>query len=133
MVRKLGPVVLVARLPMRVSMGVAFGGRVCPRRIARKAHIELNTVNIRFVCTRHMELPAGEFEFSEFTLQRASIHTHINHRADEHVAADAAEDVEIKRVHKLRFPWTKLQRNSKDQAPGTFPRARNRWDLGFEI
>ena len=46
-----------------------------------------------------LELPTAELEFPEFTLQRASIHTDINHRADEHVAADAAEDVEIKRVH----------------------------------
>ena len=55
--------------------------------------------------------------------------TQVNHRSDEHVAADAAEDVEIESHHKLQTPRTRLQRNSRLQAPIFTAGACRIWQL----
>src|SRR5262245_38481228 len=45
-------------------------------------------------------IPA-HFQLLQFMLEVVRVHAQINHRADKHVAADTAEDVEIKSFHFL--------------------------------
>ena len=40
-----------------------------------------------------------QLEFAELASQFARIHAQVNQRADEHVATDAAENVEVKGFH----------------------------------
>jgi hypothetical protein len=46
-----------------------------------------------------VQVIAVELQFLQFALQLARVHAQINQRANEHVAADAAENVEVKSLH----------------------------------
>jgi hypothetical protein len=46
-----------------------------------------------------VQVIAIHLELREFTFQLARVHAQINQRANEHVAADAAENVEVKSLH----------------------------------
>jgi len=60
-----------------------------------EADVELHAGNVGLLPAGDMDMPAVEFEFFEFVFQRARIDAEINQRAEEHVAADAAENVEV--------------------------------------
>ena len=100
-------------------MGVrrAVGMRVLVNVFGIQVHVELHAGNSHFLTSPGAQVPAIKPEFFEFMLKGMGIHAKINHRADEHVAADAAEDVEKEGFHKLQIPSSKLQRSSKRQAP----------------
>jgi len=61
--------------------------------------IELHAADARLLASRDMDVPAVKIEFFQFVFERLSVKTQIDHRAEKHVAANAAEDVEIKRFH----------------------------------
>ena len=67
--------------------------------LVRQMHVELHAFDAGLVLARNVQVIAVELELPEFALQPARVHAQINQRADEHVAADAAEDVEVKRFH----------------------------------
>ena len=46
-----------------------------------------------------MQVIIIQLELAEFAPQFVRIHAEVNQRADEHVAADAAENVEVKGFH----------------------------------
>ena len=64
-----------------------------------QVNIEFNAFDGRLLFARHVEVITLKLELSEFFFQLARIDAEIDQRADEHVAAEAAEDVEIKRFH----------------------------------
>ena len=57
--------------------------------------IELNALDGSFVVAGNMEMIVFQSEFFQFILQPVRIDTQIDQCADEHVAADAAEYVQI--------------------------------------
>jgi hypothetical protein len=61
--------------------------------------IKLHAGDAGFLLARDVKMIAAERQLLQLSLQLAVIRAEINQRADEHVAADAAEDVEIKRFH----------------------------------
>jgi hypothetical protein len=61
--------------------------------------IKLHAGDAGFLLARDVEMIAVEFQLLQLALQLARIRAEVNQRADEHVAADAAENVEIKRFH----------------------------------
>ena len=46
-----------------------------------------------------MKVVAVELEFLQLALQLFGVHAEIEQRGDEHVARDAAKNVEVKRFH----------------------------------
>ena len=65
----------------------------------RQMHIKFYPINRAFLPAIGAERVALELEFLQFLFQRIKIHAQIDHRAQKHVAADAAEDVEVKGFH----------------------------------
>jgi hypothetical protein len=61
--------------------------------------IKLHAGDAGFLLARNVQMITAEFQFLQLAFQLAGIRAEVNQRADEHVAADAAEDVEIKRFH----------------------------------
>jgi hypothetical protein len=49
----------------------------------------------------NVEVIAVEPELAQFALESAHIQAQVDHRAQEHVAADAAEDIQVKSFHAL--------------------------------
>ena len=61
--------------------------------------IKLHAGDAGIMFARDVEMIATEFQLLQLALQLARIRAEVNQRADEHVAADAAENVEVKRFH----------------------------------
>ena len=53
----------------------------------------------RFLLARNVEMPAVELELLQFALQFFGVYAEVNQGGDEHIAGDAAEDVEVKGFH----------------------------------
>ena len=78
-----------ARMVMVMNMSVLMP------MIMSEVDIELHPFDGGLVRPADMKMIVLEAELSQFPLQPVGIHANINQRADEHIAADAAEDVEI--------------------------------------
>jgi hypothetical protein len=61
--------------------------------------IKLHAFDAGFLFARDVKMIPAEFQLLQLALQLARIRAEVNQRADEHVAADAAENVEIERFH----------------------------------
>jgi len=68
---------------------------------AGQMDIKLHAGDAGFLFARDVKMIAAEFQLLQLALQLARIRTEVNQRADEHVAADAAENIEVKRFHFL--------------------------------
>lgn len=62
-------------------------------------HIELYAGDGRSLLAGNVEVISAQLELFELAPEFARVNAQINQRRDEHVAADAAENVEIKRLH----------------------------------
>ena len=67
--------------------------------VVREVNVELDSFDARLLLPRGVQVIAVEFKLLQFVLKLMKIDTEINHRADKHIAADAAEDVEVKGDH----------------------------------
>ncbi len=100
--------VVVAVLVVLVMVAmVVFGVMVMVRMtrimfvviIVCEMDVKLHAFDGGLVLARDMEVIAVELEFAEFVFEFVRVHPQVNQGADEHVAADAAEDVEVKGFH----------------------------------
>ena len=62
-------------------------------------HIELHPIDSRLLRARAVEMEAFEFQRTQFAFEITEFHAKIEQRPEEHVPANAAERVEIKRFH----------------------------------
>lgn len=62
-------------------------------------NIELDAGNLCFLTTRNMQVILADTELLQFLFQFGRLDAEVNHRADEHIAADATEYVEIQGFH----------------------------------
>lgn len=63
--------------------------------------VKFDSADLRFLRAGDMQVPAIELQLFQFGLQAVGIDAKVDERADEHIAADAAEDVEIQGFHPL--------------------------------
>ena len=80
---------------MRVSVGTAMSMHVLVAMLMREMNLELHSLDGGFVSAGNVQMVAVEIQLFQFVLQFVRIDTEIEQRADKHVAADAAEDVQI--------------------------------------
>ena len=66
-----------------------------------KMDIKLHAGDAGFLSARDVKMITAELQLLQLALQLARIRAEVNQRTDEHVAADAAENIEIKRFHFL--------------------------------
>jgi len=67
--------------------------------VMREVDIELDPRDALPFILADVQMKAIELKFLQLVRQFVRVHTEIKHRADEHIAADAAEDIEIKSFH----------------------------------
>ena len=65
-------------------------------------HIKLCARHVGALATGGVQVIFLQPEFRQFTVQLIEVHSQIQHRADEHVAADPAKYIQIDRPHDLR-------------------------------
>src|SRR5262245_31676664 len=91
------PVVVLVLMVMSVGMGVLmFGGRLV---LVFEVDVELGAGDVRALLARHVEVITVEPELLQFVFKLMRVDAQVNQRTNEHVTADAAEDVEVKRFH----------------------------------
>ena len=97
--------VLVLRVMMRVAAGMCPLANVLMVMLVlmREMHIELHPFDVGLVPARDVQMIAFELELFQLPLQFLGINTQIQERADEHIAADAAENIQIQGLHKVRL------------------------------
>ena len=88
-------VAVLVRVVMRMTVAVV----IITFAIAREVHIKFNAINRTFLPAIGTEGVTAQLELPQFHLQRLELHSNINHCTQKHVAADAAEDVEVKGLH----------------------------------
>src|ERR1041385_4178811 len=71
--------------------------------LVSKLHLESHAGDVRLLSAGDADLPSVKLEFFQFLLQRPGIDAQVEHGTEEHVAADAAENVEIQCLHKILF------------------------------
>ena len=89
---------LVATGCMRMRMLVP--GAVGVRVRVRELHFKFHSGDVCLLSTGDVDVPAVELELFERMFERVRIDAQVNHRADEHVPADAAEDIQIQCFHR---------------------------------
>lgn len=67
--------------------------------LAFDMHIEFCPGDRAFLIAPHMQVIALEAELAQFALELLRVDAEVNQRTDEHVAAEAAEDIEVKCFH----------------------------------
>lgn len=69
--------------------------------------IELDAGDLGFFSACGVEVVAVEVKFGEFGLEVIERYAEVEHGADEHIAADAAEAVEVESFHWLAGGWAR--------------------------
>ena len=103
--------VMMVHMAMLVMMGVLMfvvmfmlmRVRVFMIMFMRQMHIKFHPFNSHFLFPRDMQVVASEIQFLEFMFKLVRVHAQVNQRPNEHVAADAAENVEIESFHDLEL------------------------------
>ena len=62
-------------------------------------NIKFDSYDAGFLASRDMQMVALNLQFRQFLLQPARVDPQVNKRADKHIAADSAENVEIQGLH----------------------------------
>lgn len=75
-------------------------------RFCAEVNIELGPHDGRFGFASGVEVVAVQFEFAQFAFEGLGIDAEVDQGADEHIAADAAEDIEVEVGHGGR--WKRL-------------------------
>ena len=73
-------------------------------------HIELRPGDVRALLARGVKVVAFQPELLQLVLELLEVHAHIEQRSDEHVSADAAENIEVKSLHHNLGCWNYLRR-----------------------
>ena len=87
--------VVVVVMGMRVRMC----GAVVVRVFVGEVDIELYAFDACLVLTRDVQVVTVQFELLQFVRELVCIHAQIDQCADKHIAADAAENVQVERLH----------------------------------
>jgi hypothetical protein len=70
-----------------------------------QVNIELNPGDARFLGALGVQVVTLQMKLLQFMFEPVQIHSQIKQRANEHVAADAANKVEIKCLHGVQRGW----------------------------
>jgi len=65
----------------------------------RQVNIEFYPGDGRFLLARNVEMIAVELEFFQLAFEPARVHAQVQQRGDEHVAGNAADEIEIEDIH----------------------------------
>jgi hypothetical protein len=82
-----------------MSLFVTVPVRMLVPVVVREVNIELRPFNLKSFGAARVEMIAVQMQLLQFVLEVMEINAEIEHRANKHIAADAAEDVEVKSFH----------------------------------
>ena len=92
---------MVMRVVMAVIMGMTLSrsGMLVMMVFALDMNVELSASDTPLGSATEVEVITIDLEFSQLVFEPGGIHAQIQQSADKHVAADSAEEVEVKGLH----------------------------------
>jgi len=90
---------MLGAIRVRVLVSMSGPMRMIVIAVMRQMDIKLHSLDLGLLLARGVQMVAIEFQFPKFVFQFVKIHAEVEQRPDEHVAADAAENIEIKSFH----------------------------------
>jgi hypothetical protein len=90
--------VVIMRMPMIVFV-IMIVGMVVTVAVIIQVHIKLHAIDAGLLCAFRVDVVAFDLERLKLALEFLEVRAQIQQRTDEHIAANAAESVEVKRVH----------------------------------
>ena len=84
-------VIVCMVMPVRVLVGMAV--------VVREVDIELHTRDGGFFAAQHVQVVPVQLKLLQLALELGCVHAQVNERADEHVAGNAAKNIEIECFH----------------------------------
>ena len=84
-------IVIVMRMLVCVSVSMVIG----------QMDVEFHTGDAGFFLAGDVEVIAIDVQFLQFKLELVRVDAEVQQRAEKHVAADAAENIEVKEIHKF--------------------------------
>ena len=93
-------IVMLMSVMVAVFVGMLMAV-VCMRvvMLMREVDIKFYASDGKLLPARNMEMPAVELELLQLAFELGRIHAEVEQRGDEHVAGDAADEVEVKCFH----------------------------------
>jgi hypothetical protein len=85
----------VAGMGVKLTMLGAIVVAVAVLVVMCQMNIKLHTINARLLAARDVEMVAIEAKFFQFLFEPPGVEPEVQQRADEHIAADAAENIEV--------------------------------------
>ena len=67
--------------------------------VIMRVHVELHSFDAGLLFASGVQVVFEKMQLRQFVFELFERHAQVQQRADEHVAADAAEDIEIKTFH----------------------------------
>jgi hypothetical protein len=67
----------------------------------QEVDVELDALNVRLGFAADVQLVTTQTQLRQFSLEHRCIDAEVDHCAEKHVAADAAENIEVKRLHPI--------------------------------
>ena len=67
--------------------------------VVREVDVELDAGDRGFLLARNVEVIAVQLEFFQLPFEFGGVHPQVKECGDEHIAGDAAENVEVKGFH----------------------------------
>jgi hypothetical protein len=89
----------VVMVRMGMCMFDAAGVSVLMRMLVREVNVKFHALNRRFLGATAVKMKVIKAQLLQLMLELVKVHAQINQRPDEHVTADAAENIQIKRLH----------------------------------
>jgi hypothetical protein len=97
--RRIIVMMMFVRMGMTVLVVVMMVVTVRMAMVVFEMNIELRAFNLKPFGPFGVQVIPVEMELFEFVLELVKINTKIQHRADKHITANAAEDVEVEGFH----------------------------------
>ena len=92
-------VAAVGVVTVRVGMAVLM--RVLVAFSWQEMDVELDSLNVRLGFAADVQLVTAQIQLRQFALEHRCIDADVDHCAEKHVAADAAENIKVKCLHQI--------------------------------
>jgi hypothetical protein len=92
---------------VRVRMSVASLG--CMPMFVAQMHLKLHASYGFLAAASNVEMVLIQSQFLELVLKSVAIHSQIKQRSDEHIAANATEDIQIQSFHPITGALTPIR------------------------
>ena len=92
-------VIMAVRMFMMIAVMVFMPVMIISMIVIVGVDVELHPFDAGFLFTGSVQMKIVQVQFGQFALELIERHPQVQQRADEHIAADSAENIQIQSLH----------------------------------